>query len=150
MAGYFRPLLTWLVCAVCYVGLSPLPEAYAAKFEIGEGGFCPGGTWDVSTSTCTTSGFTVGEGDSVIIPNGVTLINAGILDNFGTLTNASALFNNGSLDNTGALTNAGVLENFGALDNTGTLINCGIFTDTGTLTGSSIMPCEADGDGRAD
>jgi hypothetical protein len=72
-------------------------------FAIGGGGFCPGGTWDASTSTCTTWGFTVGEGDSVFIPNEVILINGGILYNDGTLTNAGALFNTGILDNTGTL-----------------------------------------------
>ena len=100
---------------------------------------------------------TIDQPGSLTTTGGVTLSNAGNLNNnanlsnFGTLSNAGVLTNNGTLQNFDGLVNNGALHNFGTLQNNnflsnrGALANDGTLSNLGTLSSSGTLNINASG-----
>ncbi len=139
-----------ILVGITFLAFSSVDSAYAVDYVLSEA-TCIGapvvGTWDIPTSTCTKSStMTFSSGDSLIIPNGVTLafstnsnfINRGDITNSGTITLDGTTSSNGQLRNQLGAT----FTNFGTITMTGTDSNSGVirnthnsdFTNSGTIT----------------
>src|SRR5437867_8002751 len=110
-------------------------DAYAASYDIKDQASCqslPSGSpsWDPSTSTCTVTNIslTISNDASLMVENGITLVNDGGTIQFYIDDRESTVASPGTITNLGTIKNSGKMngDTDGVLNNVGTIINSGV------------------------
>src|SRR2546427_12335982 len=108
MRGYLKTiLLVPMLVALVFVLAFSIPDVHATTFTATQSG-----NWDdPATWGGSSSPITINSGDSVIIPDSISVL----IPLGGTITNSGTIINNGTITNPGSIANNGTITNSGTL-----------------------------------